>query len=77
MLAARIAPGGYLHCATDWEDYAQQMLETLSAEPQLRNLHAAWAPDASNPIASRPQTKFHARGERLGHGARDLVFARA
>jgi tRNA (guanine-N7-)-methyltransferase len=76
MLAARIVPGGYLHCATDWEDYAQQMLEVLSAESQLRNVHDAWAPDASNPIASRPQTKFHARGERLGHGVRDLLFTR-
>jgi tRNA (guanine-N7-)-methyltransferase len=76
MLAARIAPGGYLHCATDWEDYAQQMLEVLSAEPQLRNLHAGWAPDATNPITTRPPTKFHARGERLGHGVRDLVFTR-
>lgn len=76
MLAARIAPGGYLHCATDWDDYAQQMLEVLSAEPQLRNLHAGWAPDSGNPIASRPQTKFHTRGERLGHGVRDLVFTR-
>src|SRR5512134_710541 len=76
MLASRIAPGGYLHCATDWEDYALQMLEVLSAEPQLRNLHAGWAPDPSNPIATRPTTKFHARGEGLGHSVQDLVFTR-
>jgi len=76
MLASRIAPGGYLHCATDWEDYALQMLEVLSAEPQLRNLHPDWAPSSSNPIATRPTTKFHARGEGLGHSVRDLVFTR-
>ena len=75
-LASRIAPGGYLHCATDWEDYAVQMLEVLSHEPLLANVHAGFAPDQSNPIAERPTTKFHARGERLGHGNWDLVFLR-
>jgi tRNA (guanine-N7-)-methyltransferase len=76
LLAGRIAPGGYMHCATDWEDYALQMLEVLSTEPQLRNLHPSWAPGSSNPIATRPTTKFHARGEGLGHRVRDLVFVR-
>jgi tRNA (guanine-N7-)-methyltransferase len=76
LLASRIAPGGYLHCATDWDEYAAQMLEVLTAEPQLANLHNGFAPDACNPIAVRPTTKFHARGEKLGHGVRDLVFAR-
>jgi tRNA (guanine-N7-)-methyltransferase len=52
------------------------MLEVLSAEPQLRNLHPGWAPSSSNPIATRPTTKFHARGEGLGHSVRDLVFTR-
>jgi tRNA (guanine-N7-)-methyltransferase len=75
-LASRIAPGGYLHCATDWRDYAEQMLAVLSAEAQLRNLHEGYAPAAANPLAARPTTKFHARGERLGHGVWDLVFAR-
>ncbi|HQR71573.1 MAG TPA: tRNA (guanosine(46)-N7)-methyltransferase TrmB [Burkholderiaceae bacterium] len=75
-LASRIAPGGYLHCATDWEDYAVQMLEVLSHEPLLVNVHTGFAPDQSNPIAERPTTKFHARGERLGHGNWDLVFLR-
>jgi len=65
-LASHIAPGGYLHCATDWEDYAVQMLEVLSNEPQLANSCAGYAPGGSNPIAQRPTTKFHARGERLG-----------
>jgi tRNA (guanine-N7-)-methyltransferase len=76
MLAGRIAPGGYLHCATDWEDYALQMLEVLSAEPRLRTLYPDWAPGPSNPIATRPTTKFHARGEDLGHRVRDLIFTR-
>ena len=75
-LASRIACGGYLHCATDWEDYAAQMLEVLGSEPRLSNLHSGYAPDGSNPIGARPTTKFHARGERLGHGVRDLVFVR-
>ncbi len=76
LLASRIAPGGYLHCATDWEDYAQQMLAVLSDEAQLANASTGFAPDARNPIAERPTTKFHARGERLGHGTWDLVFMR-
>jgi tRNA (guanine-N7-)-methyltransferase len=76
LLAGRIAPGGYLHCATDWEHYARQMLEVLSAEPLLANLHAGYAPAPENPLASRPTTKFHARGKRLGHGVWDLVFVR-
>ena len=75
-LASRIAPGGYLHCATDWQDYAEQMLAVLSGEPQLRNLHEGYAPAPVNPLAARPTTKFHARGERLGHGVWDLVFER-
>lgn len=75
LIAPRIAPGGYLHCATDWEHYAQQMLEVLGAQPLLVNLHAGFAPGQSNPLVERPTTKFHARGARLGHGVWDLVFA--
>jgi len=75
-LARRIGAGGYLHCATDWEDYAAQMLGALSAEPLLANVHEGYAPDSRNPIVERPATKFHARGTRLGHGVWDLVFAR-
>jgi tRNA (guanine-N7-)-methyltransferase len=76
LLASRLAPGGYLHCATDWEDYAQQMLAVLSEETRLANAHAGFAPDSRNPIAERPATKFHARGERLGHRSWDLLFLR-
>jgi len=75
-VARKIAPGGYLHCATDWEHYAQQMLEVLSGEPLLANRHAGFAPGQSNPLVERPTTKFHARGARLGHGVWDLVFVR-
>ncbi len=71
-MAQRLEPGGYLHCATDWEPYAQQMLELLSAEPLLANTVAGFAPRPDY----RPLTKFEARGLRLGHGVRDLVFTR-
>ena len=72
LVAARLAPGGTLHCATDWEPYAAQMLEVLSAEPTLRNTAAAYAPRP----AYRPLTKFENRGLGLGHGVRDLVFTK-
>jgi tRNA (guanine-N7-)-methyltransferase len=70
LLASRIAPGGYLHCATDWQEYAEQMLQVLSDEPALQNTAADYAPRP----AYRPVTKFENRGLRLGHGVWDLVF---
>ena len=76
VLASRIARGGFLHCATDWQHYAEQMLAVLGDEPLLANAHAGYAPEPRNPLALRPTTKFHARGERLGHGVWDLVFVR-
>ena len=76
MIANRLEPRGYVHCATDWEDYAQQALQALGDEPKLVNLHEGYSPAAENPLCARPITKFHARGERLGHAAYDLVFAR-
>ncbi|UCE31392.1 MAG: tRNA (guanosine(46)-N7)-methyltransferase TrmB [Burkholderiales bacterium] len=75
LLATRIAPGGYLHCATDWEDYAEQMLEVLAAEPLLENTVRPKQGFAPRPDY-RPMTKFEQRGIRLGHGVRDLVFRR-
>lgn len=75
-LASRIAPGGYLHCATDWEDYAQQMLAVLGDEPRLANTADGYAAGPQNPLCRRPTTKFNARGDRLGHGTWDLVFLR-
>jgi tRNA (guanine-N7-)-methyltransferase len=72
-LASRLGPGGYLHCATDWEPYAQQMLEVLSGEPLLHNTAPGYAPRPE----WRPLTKFEQRGLRLGHGVWDLLFRRA
>lgn len=71
-LVAHLAPGGYLHCATDWQPYAEQMLQVLSAEPLLRNSAAGYAPRPDY----RPLTKFENRGLKLGHGVWDLVFNR-
>jgi tRNA (guanine-N7-)-methyltransferase len=72
LLATRLKPEAYLHAATDWEDYARQMLDVLSAEPLLGNTASGFAPRPE----SRPLTKFEARGARLGHGVWDLVFRR-
>lgn len=78
-LAKRLKPGGYLHCATDWQPYAEQMRDVISAEPLLRNpaLHShpelqGYAPKPHY----RPLTKFENRGLKLGHGVWDLVFER-
>lgn len=71
-LCAHLKPGGYIHAATDWEDYAVQMLHVMSAEPQLRNTAADYAPRPDY----RPLTKFERRGLNLGHAVRDLIFLR-
>ncbi len=70
LAASRLKSGGYIHCATDWQEYAEQMLAVLGAEPALANTTAGFAarPDY------RPQTKFEARGLRLGHGVWDVLF---
>lgn len=73
LAAERLAAGGYLHCATDWENYAEWMLDVLGREPLLENT----APDFAPRPESRPQTKFESRGLKLGHGVWDLVFRRA
>jgi len=76
QLARHLKPGGYLHLATDWEPYAQQMLEVLSTEPLLYNT-AALGGDGFVPKPEyRPLTKFENRGLKLGHGVWDLVFRR-
>ena len=67
IAARKLAPGGVLHAATDWPEYAAQMEEVLGA---------AFTP-ASAPLFARPVTKFESRGRRLGHPVRDLVFRRA
>jgi tRNA (guanine-N7-)-methyltransferase len=71
LVARKLAPGGYLHCATDWENYAEWMLAALSASV-LENTADGYAPRP----AHRPLTKFENRGIRLGHGVWDLVFRR-
>jgi tRNA (guanine-N7-)-methyltransferase len=71
-LASRLQTGGYIHCATDWEDYALQMLEVLGAEPQLANTAQGYAQRPHY----RPLTKFENRGLKLGHGVWDLVFVK-
>ena len=72
LLASRLKPGGYIHCATDWEHYAMQMLDVLSNEPSLTNSSDGFAPRPD----FRPLTKFENRGLRLGHGVWDVIFTR-
>jgi tRNA (guanine-N7-)-methyltransferase len=70
LLASRLKPGGYVHVATDWEEYAQEVLRVMSAEPQLTNTANAFAPRPDY----RPLTRFEQRGLKLGHGVWDIVF---
>ena len=70
LLVERMKPGAYLHVATDWQEYAEQVLAVFSAEPRLRNTAESYAPRPDY----RPQTKFESRGLRLGHGVWDIVF---
>ncbi len=72
LLAQRLKPGGYLHVATDWADYAEQVLSVLAAEPLLANTAEGFAPRPED----RPLTKFETRGLKLGHGVWDAVFRR-
>ncbi len=72
QLVQKLKPGGYIHTATDWQDYAEQMLAVFSTEPRLQNTAADYAPRPDY----RPLTKFEQRGLRLGHGVWDLVFRR-
>ena len=72
QLVKKLKPGGYFHVATDWQDYAEQVLAVLSAEPLLENTAADYAPRP----AYRPLTKFEQRGLRLGHGVWDLLSRR-
>jgi tRNA (guanine-N7-)-methyltransferase len=75
LLASRIKPGGYLHCATDWQHYAEQILQVLGDEPSLTNTADSADGYAAKPDY-RPLTKFENRGIKLGHGVWDLVFRR-
>lgn len=71
LLRRKLAPGGVLHAATDWQDYAEHMLDVLSRAEGFRNRAGeGYAPRPEH----RPKTKFEMRGERLGHGVWDLLF---
>jgi tRNA (guanine-N7-)-methyltransferase len=72
LLASRLKVGGYLHLATDWQEYAEWMMEILKAEVMLKNTATDYAPKP----AYRPETKFERRGLNLGHGVWDIVFHR-
>jgi tRNA (guanine-N7-)-methyltransferase len=73
LIASRLKRGGYVHVATDWEEYAQQVLDVLSDEPALANTSDGFAPRPDY----RPLTKFEERGLKLGHGVWDIVFRRS
>lgn len=72
LLVSRLKPGGYFHAATDWEDYAVQILEVMNGNADLANTADGYAPRPDY----RPLTKFEQRGIRLGHGVWDIVFRR-
>lgn len=74
LVATRLRPGGHFHLATDWQNYAEHMLEVMEANPGFDNAQGAgryW----QNP--ERPETKFERRGRRLGHGVWDLLYEKA
>ncbi len=71
LIHRKLKPGGYFHAATDWENYAEHILDTLNAHPLFTNLSASSY--AERP-SSRPLTKFENRGLRLGHGVWDITF---
>jgi tRNA (guanine-N7-)-methyltransferase len=75
-LAARLKSGAYIHCATDWEPYAVQILEVLSAEPILQNTATQDQGGYAVKPDYRPLTKFENRGLKLGHGVWDVIFKR-
>lgn len=72
QLLPKLESNGYIHLATDWEEYAEQMLEVLSSFDELNNTADDFAPKPTY----RPETKFESRGKRLGHGVWDLVFVK-
>ena len=74
LLVQKIKVGGFIHCATDWENYAEHMHDVLSAQPNLSNQNHDGGFSARPD--SRPLTKFEQRGTRLGHGVWDLIFIR-
>ena len=76
LLCSKLKIGGYLHVATDWQEYAEWVLEVLNAEPQLQNTASDLTSGYAEKPAYRPLTKFENRGIKLGHGVWDMVFTR-
>jgi len=74
LVARKLKPCGVFHLATDWQDYAEQMMAVLSDSPGFRNI--AGPGEYSPRPGWRPLTKFEQRGRRLGHGVWDLLFER-
>lgn len=74
LIAKKLQPGGYFHAATDWQNYAENMLKVLSSATNFTNASATG--DYCLRPSSRPMTKFEQRGLRLGHGVWDIVFTR-
>jgi len=72
LIAEKLKPGAYLHAATDWHEYAEQILAVLNSEPALANTAPGYAPRPGY----RPLTKFESRGLKLGHGVWDILFRR-
>lgn len=70
VVVKKLVPNGCIHVATDWENYAEHILEVLTANPSIRNTADGYAPKPDY----RPGTKYEARGVRLGHGVWDLIF---
>ena len=75
LLSDRLRPGGQLHLATDWQPYAEHMLEVLEANATMAN--DAGAGKYSSKPRWRPETKFERRGQRLGHGVWDLLYTKS
>ncbi|MEV5963502.1 tRNA (guanosine(46)-N7)-methyltransferase TrmB [Kribbella sp. NPDC051952] len=72
LVASRLQPRGTLHLATDWQDYADRMLEVCESEPQLSNQYDGWAPRPE----WRPVTKFESRAQAEGREVRDLIYSK-
>ncbi|MDC0534843.1 tRNA (guanosine(46)-N7)-methyltransferase TrmB [Francisellaceae bacterium] len=70
LIIQKLTPNGFIHCATDWENYAEQMLDVLSSNSDINNRFDGYALRPEN----RPLTKFERRGEKLNHGVWDLIF---
>lgn len=74
VLTQKLAPGGFIHCATDWQHYAEQMMSVLSAADALKNAVGEHLYADNQALQLRANTKFERRGMKLGHGVWDLLF---